>query len=91
MSSKPPNIRIPGRRPRGIPTGYLLGRVDPKTGPIQLVARRALERLGVASARSLSNVSRKAGWGLNVQGLILAGENLGSGSWAHDTRFMNAV
>lgn len=87
MPARPPQIRIRGLRSNGVPKGYLLGRVDRGVGDVQLVNGRTMERLGVASARKVSGVANRTGFGFSAGGTLLAGETLGSGTLPHNALF----
>lgn len=92
MASKPPKIVVPGlSRGKGIPKGYLLGRVDSGRGPVQLVRGQQLMRLGIASASATNSKLAQCGFTFYAGGLMLSNEDLGSGSWAHDVTFQNGV
>lgn len=91
MSAKPPKIVVPGlSRGKGIPTGYFLGRVDGGRGPVQLIRGPQIGRL-VPAIAAAQNQLHTAGFTFYAGGLMLNGEDLGSGTWAHPVQFENGV
>lgn len=86
----PPKIRIPGLVGRGIPQGYVLGRLrGAHHGDVQLLDLNHLRQFGVASGSSTQAAASIAGFTFNEQGLMTNKELLGTGSWAHDVTFTN--
>jgi len=83
-------IRVPGLIGRGIPEGYILGRLrGSKHGDVQLLDLNHLRQFGVANAASTKKDSTVAGFTFSETGLMLDNELLGSGSWGHDVTFTN--
>lgn len=83
-------IRVPGLIGRGIPDGYMLGRLKgAKHGDVQLLDLSHLRQFGVASSATTKKDQSVSGFTFNETGLMLANELLGTGSWPHDVTFTN--
>lgn len=82
----PPNIK-PVARGR-MPQGYLLGRVSHGVGPIEILDLNSQRQLGLASAASNPQANR-AGFGFFIEGLMLADETIGSGSFSRQVTFLD--
>lgn len=83
-------IRVPGLSGRGIPEGYILGRLrGAKHGDVQLLDLGHLRQFGVAGGASTKKDQSVSGFTFNETGLMLANELLGTGSWPHDVTFTN--
>lgn len=83
-------IRVPGLNGRGIPDGYILGRLKgAKHGDVQLLDLNSLRQFGVASANATKKDQSLSGFTFSEGGRMLTNELLGSGSWPHDVTFTN--
>lgn len=51
MSNKPPQIKVPFVGHGSIPSGYLLGRVDPGTGMVQLISMAKAQSAGLIPSK----------------------------------------
>jgi len=82
-----PPIRLRGIR-ASIPGGFILGRKrGAPVGDVQLLGLAELGALGVASSAQVA-AAALIGFSFFEEGLMLAGELIGQGSWAHEVRFL---
>lgn len=82
----PPNIK-PVQRGR-MPKGYIIGRTSHGTGPLELLGVLGLRQAGISTAASNPQANH-AGFGFFIQGLMLDGETIGSGSWGKTITFLD--
>lgn len=83
----PPKIRIRGAR-ASIPAGSLIGRVQGgRVGELQVLRPQDLARMGLGANASQQRAANLSGFTFFEEGLMLAGELLGQGAWAHDVQF----
>lgn len=84
----PPKIKVRGAgRAKGIPSGYILGRISPGTGDVELLNSAGQRRAGIASAGGVATADAATGFGFFAGGLPLDNELLGSASFANDVTF----
>ena len=82
-------IKIRGAR-SPIPGGTVMGRrivAGAPRGDMYPMTLNDLQGIGVAGAAAVAAVASKAGFSFFEEGLMLAGELLGQGSWPHPTTF----
>lgn len=83
--SLPPRIKL--QRAKTMPTGYLLGRTSGGQGDVELLGPQQLRSLGIAHQTELLQRTTNAGFGFFIEGLMLAGETLGSAVFPFDVTF----
>lgn len=90
-SKRPPNIRVPGRGGgRGIPPGYLVGRVSARHGPAELLKItdiRAAAAATAAGAGGANGGAGAAGFTATMNGHPTANGRAGPITWADSTIF----
>lgn len=91
MSLKPPNILIRGLRGKGVPPGYILGRVGRGNGLVQLLRPQQLQSLGIATAGSVAAANAGAGFGCFVGGLPAAHALIGVAQFPHEVTFQDGL
>lgn len=70
--------------PRGrMPSGYIVGRTDSGTGPLQLLDATSLRQLGILKQMP------KAGFGFFIEGLQADGELIGAGALGSNVSFLD--
>ena len=87
--ASPPNIRIAGIR-NSIPAGYVLGRVDPGTGAVQLISLAGLaQHLSATGGVGTAGVTDLVQGTEDIKGiveigplLVLSGQTLDGQVWA---------
>lgn len=84
---KPPNILVRGLRGKGVPPGYILGRVGRGPGLVQLLKPQQMQQLGIATAGSVAAATAGAGFGVFVGGLPAAHVLLGIAQYPHEVTF----
>lgn len=84
----PPRIKVRGAgRSKGIPSGYILGRISSGTGDVELLDKSGQRAAGIASSGQVASVAGTHGFGFFSGGLLADGELLGSATFPSDITF----